>query len=636
MKRAIAAALAAGIITASCSGHGGSALPNVTSGGGTPGTMGMHGTRASSVAVNLPLGWAATGTQALSLTGVTDNGALPASQVLTVHVALQLHNVDQLKQSVAAGQITPRATFMSTYAPTNSDVAQVTQYLSSQGFTNINVQANHILVDASGTAATIEKAFSTKLESFSGASGNVFANTQPALVPQALSGIVVSVLGLDNVQMAKPAPKSGGKPSVTPTPVPATPTPAPTATPTPAPTATPTPTPTPTPVPSADACTQGVNAEGICPRYYDPATIQLAYDAANVPTAANTRVAIFTEGDPSGAISDFRWNEQVYKLRQVPVNLIQIGAPNSDTSGNGEWVLDMTAVQGTAADVQQIDLYDMPSMSFADMAVSYNKWVIDNTDPVGNSSFGGCEVFPYQDGSMLAADEILVEAASQGQSMFVSTGDNGGFCTAAVDTNGAPGGVPMVEYPAASPYVVAVGGTDLFSNADGSYLGETSWEAGGGGLSQFEYSPYWESPTQPVGTTPAGLTFRGLPDIAMDASIETGYLVYSSASAVNGSCTPCVSAGTSLASPLAAGAYARMQSAHGNALGFAPFRFYHIYTSNPNSSEASAGPPPTSLVGGFHDILSGTNGDYTALPRYDYTTGMGSLDVAKTNAIIGQ
>jgi subtilase family serine protease len=167
-------------------------------------------------------------------------------------------------------------------------------------------------------------------------------------------------------------------------------------------------------------------------------------------------------------------------------------------------------------------------------------------------------------------------------------------------------------------------------------LGENSWEAGGGGLSQFEYSPYWESPTQPVGTTPAGYSYRGLPDISMDASLETGYLVYSSAQATNGSCTPCISAGTSLASPLAAGAYARMQSSHGNALGFAPPLFYRIYTGNPNSSELSAGPPPTSLVGGFHDVLSGSNGDYAAAPRYDYTTGLGSFDVVKTNAIIGR
>lgn len=632
MKRLAAAALTVGIITASCSGHGGSALPTTPANPGVPSSMGIHGTRASAASVSVPLGLAATATQAVTLTGVTDNGALPATQTLTVHVALQLRNVDQLKQSIASRQITPRAAFMSTYAPTSDQVSQVTSFLQSQGFTGVKTEANNILIDATGSVATIEKAFGTQLESYGDSSGSkIFANTKPAYVPQALAGLVIAVLGLDNVQMQKPQPKNGGKPKSTPSPIPTT---APT--PTPAPTATPTPTPTPTPVPTADACTQGVDAEGLCPRFYDPATIQLAYDAANAPTGANTPVAIFTEGDVTQAVSDFRTNEQIYNLPQVPVNLIQVGAPNSDTSGNGEWTLDMTAVQGLAATVKQLDLYIMPSMSFSDMVVSYNKWVIDDKDPIGNSSFGGCEVFPYQDGSMLAADEVLVEAASQGQTMFVSTGDNGGYCMAEVDTNGAPGGVPMVEYPAASPYVVAVGGTDLFSNADGTYLGETSWEAGGGGLSQFEYSPYWESPTQPVGTTAVGYSFRGLPDIAMDASIETGYLVYSSASAANGSCTPCIEAGTSLASPLAAGAYARMQSAHGNTLGFAPPRFYSIYVNNPNSSEASAGPPPTSLVGGFHDILAGTNGLHTALPRYDYTTGLGSFDVVKTNAILGQ
>lgn len=633
MKRLVAAALTAGIITASCSGHGGSALPSAPASAGTPSSMGVHGTRAAAATLNVPLGFATTATQAVTLAGVTDNGALPATKTLSVHVVLQLRNVDQLKQSVASGQITPRGTFMNTYAPTADQVAQVTSYLQQQGFTGVRAEANNLIVDATGTVATIEKAFSTQLESYTDSAGaSVFANTKPAYVPQALANLAIAILGLDNVQMQKPSPKNNGKPKVTPTPLPtASPTPAPT----PVPTVAPTPTPTPTPVPTADACTQGVNAEGICPRFYDPATIQLAYDAANAPTAANTAVAIFTEGDPTQAIADFRTNEQVYNLPQVPVNLIQIGAANSDTSGNGEWTLDMTAVQGMAANVKQIDLYDMPSMSFADMAVSYNKWVIDDKDPIGNSSFGGCEVFPYQDGSMLAADEVLVEAASQGQTMFVSTGDNGAYCTAAVDTNGAPGGVPMVEYPAASPYVVGVGGTDLFSNADGTYLGETSWEAGGGGLSQFEYGPYWETSAQPVNSAGA-VTMRGLPDIAMDASIETGYLVYSSAQATNGSCTPCIEAGTSLASPLAAGAFARMQSAHGNALGFAAPLLYKVYSENPNSSEASAGPPPTSLVGGFHDVLSGTNGAYSALPRYDYTTGLGSFDVVKTNAIIGQ
>ncbi len=79
--------------------------------------------------------------------------------------------------------------------------------------------------------------------------------------------------------------------------------------------------------------------------------------------------------------------------------------------------------------------------------------------------------------------------------------------------------------PASSPYAVAVGGTDLFSNVDGTYLGEQAWQSGGGGVSQFEYSPSWEQRVQPVGTTAAGYSFRGVPDVAYDAALETGALL---------------------------------------------------------------------------------------------------------------
>ena len=42
----------------------------------------------------------------------------------------------------------------------------------------------------------------------------------------------------------------------------------------------------------------------------------------------------------------------------------------------------------------------------------------------------------------------------------------------------------------------------------------------------------------------------------------------------------------------------------------------------------------TELVGPFHDILQGTNGLYTSLPHYDYTTGLGSFDIAKLYAAL--
>lgn len=598
MKKLAAVALTAGLLTASCAGHGGgSAIPPLSSTQSHGPGAGM--TRTTSSTTTLPLGWVSTGTQAVSLVNATDQGPLPATQTLTVRVGLQLRNVAQLQQLVASGQTISQAAFMSQYAPTAQQASAVSSYLQSQGFTGISVEPNNVLVSATGTAAQVEKAFDTSLESYAQNGANVFANTAPAYVPQSLAGIVVAVLGLND------AAKMQGHPHKKPGPSPA---PSPTAAPTASPTASPT-------APPVTGCIASNTTP--CVRFYDPDTYQVTYDAYPAPTAASTAIAIMAEGNVTQSITDFRYNEQQFGLPQVPVSVVQVGLPSPDTAGDDEWTLDMTYSSGIAQNVKQIYLYDTTSLTDSDIALEYNKWVTQDLAPIGNSSFGGCEFGPYLDGSMLVDDEILLQGAAQGQTMFVSTGDSGAFCSVGVP-NGVPAGAPFVEYPAASPYVVAVGGTDLYSNVDGTYLGETAWESGGGGLSQFEYSPYWEASAQPVSS--AGASFRGLPDVAMDASLETGALLY-----LGG--TEYITGGTSLASPLAAGSYARMQSAHGNALGFAPVLFYKIYAENPSASATSVGPPPTQLIGGFHDVLTGSNVLYTAGPRYDYTTGLGSFDV---------
>jgi len=124
-----------------------------------------------------------------------------------------------------------------------------------------------------------------------------------------------------------------------------------------------------------------------------------------------------------------------------------------------------------------------------------------------------------------------------------------------------------VNYPAASPWVVSAGGTTLVTNSDGSYDQEIAWPAGGGGPSTLEPAPAWTSGVAPPVTVacselvdvPCG---RAVPDIAMDADPNSGANVY-----VGG--TPEGVGGTSLSSPLALGVWARLQSAHANALGFA-------------------------------------------------------------------
>ena len=78
--------------------------------------------------------------------------------------------------------------------------------------------------------------------------------------------------------------------------------------------------------------------------------------------------------------------------------------------------------------------------------------------------------------------------------------------------------------------------------------------------------------------------------------------------------------GTSLSSPLALGVWARMISANPK-LGFAPVVYYGLY-----GGTGLLGSYPE---GGFHDITLGANGFYTALPGWDYTTGLGTLWVSQ-------
>jgi pseudomonalisin len=601
------AAAAAGVATASCSsGHAGTSLPPLGSRNAAASTtavslIGAHTSRAKA-SISPPAGWAATGTGSIAPANGTDLGPLDRAKVVSVVLGLQMRNVDAVKSSIASGQRISRAAFVSQYAPSQAQVAAAVSYLQSQGFANVTAAPNNMLVTASAPAANVEKAFNTSLHAFSVSGRTYFANTAPAFVPASLGGNVIAVLGLTNVPGFKAGPlKQPLSQQSAILPRQSQPTP----------------------------CTENVNTTTgtpVCPRFYDPQTFNITYDAISVPPAGNTEIGIFAVGDPTIAISDFHDNELRFQINQLPVNVVNVEPPTSDTSGNGEWTLDMTYSQAMAWSVKQLDLYVAASFAYSDLTVALNRWASDDVAPVMNASVGGCEVFPYESGDMLVGDMILVEAAVQGQTLFASTGDTGGYCAVeGVPPNGGVGGAPLVEYPASSPYAVAVGGTDLFSNVDGSYLGEQAWQSGGGGLSQFEYSPSWESPAQPVGTTPAGLTFRGVPDIAYDAALETGALLYEGG-------TQYITGGTSLASPLAAGMYTRVQNAHGGTLGFAAPLLYQTFGAS--TAQQIAGPPVTELIGPFHDVLTGTNGLYTALPKYDYTTGLGSIDVARMNAAV--
>jgi kumamolisin len=168
------------------------------------------------------------------------------------------------------------------------------------------------------------------------------------------------------------------------------------------------------------------------------------------------------------------------------------------------------------------------------------------------------------------------------------------------------GDSPGASYPAASPNVVAVGGTTLSRNpVSGSFLNENVWQSGGSGPSAFEALPGYQT-SVPI------LKVRGTPDVAADANPNSGVFVLDD---FNGTETPCPSGpcwyiigGTSLASPLWAG----IVNASNTFAGSTNAEQIQLYESNSTY---------------FNDITLGSCGmymGYFATPGWDYCSGNGS------------
>ena len=171
-----------------------------------------------------------------------------------------------------------------------------------------------------------------------------------------------------------------------------------------------------------------------------------------------------------------------------------------------------------------------------------------------------------------------------------------------------------VEYPAASPYVVAVGGTTLRLDTSGNWQSETAWSGSGGGRSSNENEPTYQI-NLPL---PNSNGKRGVPDVAYDADPNTGFSVYDTVRD-QGQLGWFQVGGTSAGAPQWAGVFAIVNSsrvaAGKSVLTSANFPVYAAATSGVYASN-------------YHDITSGSNGTCgticNAAVGYDYVTGLGS------------
>ncbi|GLQ90208.1 S53 family peptidase [Dyella flagellata] len=482
-------------------------------------------------------------------------GPLAFSHPMHVVVSLKLRNKAQLDAYLAKPghkPLTPEQ-FKQRYAPTANQAKAVADYLTRSGFSKVTIAPNRLLVEAYGRADTAQAAFNTTFVHVHTHDGrDAYANTSDVKIPSSLKGTVLEVLGMQDVHIAHTFAKRLNPNAI-----------------------------------HADASGTAVA--------HNPTDYNAIYGASGLAAASSVSVGVITEGSMANVQNDLQQFTSNNGLASVNVQVV--GSGSSDTSGDGEWDLDTQDIVGMTGGVQQLVLYDAASLSDSDLTTDYNAVVSANAVPVINVSLGECET----NAPTSTDDQIFQQAQAQGQTFSVSSGDSG------ADECGTGGITP--SYPASSPYVVAVGGTTLYTNNTTTWSDETVWNdlsanqgATGGSPSTIESIPSWQ---QGVGQNGSS-QFRGVPDIAFDASPNTGSQVI-----VDGATQQI--GGTSLASPLFVGAWALIIQAKGSNPGFAAPLLYSDAASH--------------YATDFHDVTSGNNNGETAAAGWDYTTGFGSLVV---------
>jgi subtilase family serine protease len=532
--------------------------------------------------------WASTATKAVTFTG-PKLGSVPAAQTLHLSIALAPRNASAMNAATRALYTPGSATYhqyltpaqwAASYAPTTADVAKVTSYLQSEGFTNVQTMGDRLLVTADATAAQAEKAFNTSLVDFTLGSNTVYGNTAAAQVPASLSGIVSAVVGLNNLPLnaVKPTVKQAGSPDL----------------------------------------------EG----GLFPAQFKTTYDTGNTPSGKNISIAILTEGSTTDVISSLRYAEAQEHEAQVPVSVVKVGAQSTDTAGADEFDMDSQVSTGVADTVKRLYMYNIGSLVDAQIDADFAKFVSDDKATALSASIGGCEINSYLDGSEVSTDVVMQEGAMQGQSLFASSGDNGDACMY-VAAIGAPVGVPGVNWPASGEFNTAVGGTSLVTDDQGNRIQELAWVGSGGGISSVENPGWWTQDSDPAFDSEYVSGGRAVPDVSLDAdpNVATPAIVYVGKT-VN------YVGGTSLSSPMMLGFWARLQAAHGNKLGLASIPLYQVSETTPVGLTQVIPSPDPAPVPGFTDITVGDNGVYPATPGYDEATGLGAPDVAALSKVI--
>ena len=377
-------------------------------------------------------------------------------------------------------------------------------------------------------------------------------------------------------------------------------------------------------------------ADGTLPPGLSPQQLRKAYGVDSIFLGAlqgdgsGQTIAIVDAGDQPNIASDLHTFDQEFGIADPPSFTKVDGDPgwsiSADSSWGAEESLDVEWAHAIApeASIVLVECYlpytpeSLGSHLFT--AVNYAR----NLPGVNAVSMSwGCLEGTSNPEEVTEAQEqqydavLTTPAGHAGITFLACTGDSGAISW--------PGGSAAGWYPAFSPKAVAVGGTTLTTEPDGTYVSETGWSLGavndpgegtGGGPSIYEPEPTYQSLSN---AQSSGM--RETPDVAMDADPHTGVAVYDTYQQ-NGWM---VLGGTSVSTHCWAGLIAIADQLRQNAnlpsLDGATQTLPALYDIYSDSARYAAD---------FHDITSGFNG-YNAATGYDMVTGLGT---PKANVLV--
>ncbi len=499
--------------------------------------------------------------------------------------------------------------FTDQFGATAEDYQAVIDFAQANGLTVTGTYKNRLLIDVTGSVAQIEKAFNISMGLYRHPTENrtFFA---PDREPTVNLGVPLwAIAGLDNYSVPRPQtrmPKQGD------------------------------------PI---------VNATGSAGGNFLPSDMRAAYYGNGPLTGSGQTLALvefdsyyindlvetFNQGSLTG-IASATQNGNNYTLTYnaaggpytIPINNVLLDnasltpvttCPYSpywscDPQGSEtEVVLDIAQAIGMAPGLAQVMVYIAPLSTEPVYGGTgdYDLFYRIAQDDIAAQMSLSWSWEPPDPGQL---DPVFQQLGSQGQSLFVASGDYGSYSSGS--NSEAPGACYYGlcgQYPQEDAYVIAVGGTALTTNgAGGSWAGESAWSYSGGGPSPDGILiPGYQSALN--GVNGASTTLRNVPDVAAEANFDNYYCGFGSCGGGLG--------GTSFAAPRWAGfmALVNQQAVAAGVLRPNTIGLGFVNATNPGVYTIGGG---SNYNSDFHDIQSGSNGAYYAGYDYDLVTGWGS------------